>query len=207
MLLGVSCFIIISAFAYKKSGCRQENTVVDQPDNVHNVVQNNPIIKKYAQKLKVFADTNGYSTQYCFVINMKIASGKKRFFVYNMQKDSIEQSGLVTHGEGSETDSGLIFNNTPNALATSLGKYKIGKEYYGKFGLAYKLHGLDASNSKAFERFVVLHAHDCVPKKAIYPQEICVSQGCPTVNPSFLRKLKPIINTSAKHILLQIIYE
>jgi L,D-transpeptidase catalytic domain len=164
-------------------------------------------IHKRATKLKQFAANKNYSEEYCFLINMKLPSGKKRFYIYNFKTDTVVASGLVTHGGGSETDSdSLVFSNTPNSGSTSLGKYKVGVAYTGKFGLAYKLHGLDSSNNNAFDRFVVLHSHGCVPANETNPFEICTSLGCPTVNPGFLNTLKAYIEKSKKPILLWIYY-
>lgn len=146
-----------------------------------------------------------YSTRYCFLADMSVTSGKKRFFVYNLETDSIEQSGLVTHGSGTDRNGdALFFSNESGSNCTSLGNYAIGNAYMGKFGLAYKLHGLDKGNSNAFNRFVVLHAHGCVPDKEIYPFTICLSLGCPTVSPGFLEVLKQYIEEESKPILLSI---
>jgi hypothetical protein len=164
-------------------------------------------IKNYGEKIKPFVKENNYSEDVCFFIDMKIPSGQKRFFIYDLQKDTILDAGLVTHGSGSATKTDdLVFNNTPNGYATSLGKYKIGIEYSGKFGMAFKLHGLEASNNKAFERFVVLHAHSCVPDREIDPLQICESLGCPTVSPSFLPTLKKYIVKADKPVVLWIFY-
>lgn len=164
-------------------------------------------IKNYAEKIKPFVKANNYCGNYCFLIDMKIPSGKKRFFVYDLVKDTILHSGLVTHGGGSQTiTDALTFNNIPNGSATSLGKYKIGVEYSGKFGMAFKLHGLETSNSKAFERFVVLHSHSCVPEEEVDPFLICTSLGCPTVSPTFLPTLKKYIDKADKPVVLWIFY-
>jgi hypothetical protein len=40
-----------------------------------------------------------------------------------------------------------------------------------------------------FKRFVVLHAHECVPETEI-KDDICQSDGCPTVAPGYLQQLK-----------------
>jgi hypothetical protein len=154
--------------------------------------------------LKKYLKANNFNTTHCFLIDMNIESGKKRFFVYNLLKDSVEIAGLVTHGSGTEGSDTIQFSNQPNSLCTSLGKYKIGKSYNGNFGLAYKLYGLDKSNSNAFNRFVVLHSHSCVPSGEVYPHNICVSWGCPTVAPFFLNQLQQYIDKSAKPILLEI---
>ena len=170
----------------------------------------NPAVLRLKQKaglLAAYANENNFNVTRCFLVDMKIASGKKRFFVYNLKKDSVEMAGLVAHGSGSDkgTDE-LFFSNTPNSNCTSLGKYRIGKSYMGTFGLAYKLYGLDNTNSKAFDRFVVLHAHSCVPNEDVDPVPICESWGCPTVAPAFLSELKTVIDKSAKPVLLWIYY-
>ena len=164
-------------------------------------------LKQKAGEYKIYNQLAGYSEGYCFLIDMKMASGKKRFFVYNLKNDSVQTAGLVTHGSGSDkgTDQ-LYFSNIPNSNCTSLGKYKIGNSYNGKFGLAFKLYGLDKTNSKAFNRFVVLHSHSCVPEEDIDPLPICESWGCPTVSPTFLTILKKYIDNADKPIILWIYY-
>ncbi|MEO8770463.1 MAG: murein L,D-transpeptidase catalytic domain-containing protein [Ferruginibacter sp.] len=164
-------------------------------------------LKQKAEGLLDYLEEENFNTEVCFLIDMNINSGKKRFFVYNLEKDSLEMAGLVTHGSGSfKSDSSLYFSNESGSNCTSLGKYKIGKSYNGKFGLAYKLYGLDKTNDNAFERFVVLHAHSCVPEAEVYPESICESWGCPTVSPIFLQSLKKMIDASEKPILLKIFY-
>ena len=164
-------------------------------------------LKQKAISAANFTKANKFNATRCFMVDMRIASGKERFFVYNLQKDSIEKAGLVTHGSGSDKGrEELFFSNIPNSNCTSLGKYRVGKPYNGRFGLAYKLYGLDDSNSKAFERFVVLHAHACVPNEEVAPLTICESWGCPTVAPAFLSTLKTYINSSEQPILLWIYY-
>jgi L,D-transpeptidase catalytic domain len=162
-------------------------------------------LKQRSSRIASFAKQNNYNSTHSFLIDMSLPSGKQRFFVYNLKKDSVECAGLVTHGSGSVTGKEeLYFSNLPGSSCTSLGKYKIGHSYQGKFGLAYKLYGLDKTNNKAFERFVVLHAHSCVPAAEVYPLPICPSLGCPTVSPEFLKKLAGYIDVSGKPILLEI---
>ncbi|RXK61542.1 hypothetical protein ESA94_00540 [Lacibacter luteus] len=151
-----------------------------------------------------FIKRNNYNQQVCFLIDMKIRSGEERFFVYDLKADSVIRSGVVTHGRCNERWLvGRRYGNEPGCGCTSLGKYKVGNAYNGRFGLAYKLHGLDSSNNNAFKRFVVLHAHDCVPEEKTF-SEICQSDGCPTVAPGFLQELKTIINKSKEPVLLWI---
>jgi hypothetical protein len=159
-----------------------------------------------AGDIAAYAKAHGYNNEYCFLVDMKIASGNKRFFVYNLQSDSVELSGMVTHGSGRIESEKIQFSNTANSLCTSLGKYKIGGSYTGKFGLAFKLYGLDKTNSNAYNRAVVLHSHSCVPNDETAPFPICESWGCPTVAPAFLKELKTYIDKSEKPVLLSIYY-
>ena len=157
-----------------------------------------------AEEAKLFVKEKGYNENICFLIDMSIASGQNRFFVYDLLKDTTRNAGLVTHGRCNQYWlQGRKYGNTVGCGCTSLGKYKVGISYKGRFGLAYKLHGLDKTNNKAFERFVVLHSHDCVPETGV-KEDICQSDGCPTVSPGFLQYLKPIINASRKPVLLWI---
>ena len=160
-----------------------------------------------AKQLKAFVyKKKNYDTTYCFIINMAIPSGSKRMYVIDLKQDSIVYSCLVAHGSGSNTAKGAFaFNNTVNSLATAQGKYSIGHSYYGNFGLAYKLHGLDATNSNAYSRYIVLHAHSCVPSNEV-AYSICNSWGCPTVNSYSLTKLTQYINQCTLPIIMDINY-
>ncbi|ANH82514.1 hypothetical protein A8C56_17415 [Niabella ginsenosidivorans] len=154
--------------------------------------------------VKKMITKNHYNNTTVFMVNMKIPSSKKRFFVYDLKKGSIIDAGLVAHGRcGEKWLEGRKYSNEPGSMCTSLGKYKIGKPYYGRFGLAYTLYGLDSTNNKALERHVVLHAYECVPETEV-DYEICQSDGCPMVSKGFLQKLQKIIDHSKVPILLSV---
>nr|WP_304196847.1 murein L,D-transpeptidase catalytic domain family protein [Flavobacterium alvei] len=156
---------------------------------------------------KVIQSNSKYNSEIAFFIDMKIHSGKNRFFIYDLKKNLVLDQGLVAHGSGSETGipGKLKFSNTNNSLATSLGKYYIGNSYNGKFGKAYKLYGLDKTNSNAFNRAIVLHKYFDVP----YEEQdgyICNSYGCPMVNENYFKRIENIIDNSKTNILLAIYY-
>jgi len=155
-------------------------------------------------EVKRFVQQKGYNENICFLVDMTLPSGQNRFFIYDLQNDSLRSRGLVAHGNCFENWlEGRKYSNTVGSGCTSLGKYRIGIHYYGKFGYSYKLHGLDNSNNNAFERTVVLHAHPCIPETEV-AEEICQSNGCPMVSPGFLEQLKKIINPSKKPVMLWI---
>jgi hypothetical protein len=162
-------------------------------------------LNNFGKSLEAYARAHNYNTKFSFLVDMKLPSGRNRFFIYDMQKDSVLAAGLVAHGSGKNYSEDIEFSNEPNSYCTSPGRYKIGNSYNGRFGLAYKLHGLDATNSNAYARAVVLHSHSCVPDHEIAPYEICQSWGCPTVSPSFLIKLKNYLSNTDKPMLLWVV--
>jgi hypothetical protein len=157
----------------------------------------------HAAEARRFVKQKGYNENLVFLIDMSVHSGKKRFFIYDLKADSVVASSLVSHGVCYGGEPGARFSNIVGSGCSSLGKYRIGKSYYGQWGYSYKLHGLDATNNNAYERTVVLHAHDGVPDSET-DEEIALSLGCPMVSPVFLQKLKKIINGSSKPVMLWI---
>jgi hypothetical protein len=148
-----------------------------------------------------------YSTKIAFLVDMKIKSGKNRFFVYDLQNNKILDQGLVAHGCGSETGipGDLKFSNVPNSNSTSLGRYSIEKSYHGMFGKAFRLNGLDESNNNAFKRAIVLHHYSAVPYEE-QDHYIARSHGCPMVNEVFFKRLEKIIESSDSKIMLYVYY-
>ena len=160
-------------------------------------------LEKMAALMKVYAQKKGYNTRYSLLIDMRLESGLKRFFVYDQLKKKVIHSGLVAHGSCTQRFlEAPKFSNRNGGECSSLGLYRVGKRYYGKYGKSYKLHGLHASNSNAFSRAIVLHAFSCVPDVERYPRAICNSSGCPMVSHAFLEKLSRVIDNSDKPVLL-----
>jgi len=169
--------------------------------------QRDSIYQLELAKAKKFLKNNpSFNENTVFLIDMKIPSGKFRFFIHDLSKDSITHKALVAHGSGSTySEDSLTFSNTPNSYQTSLGNYKIGGSYAGSFGKSYKLHGLDKTNDKALVRYVVLHPYSCVPDEE-QEDPICESLGCPMVSDEFIKVLYPTIDGSKKPILMVIYY-
>jgi L,D-transpeptidase catalytic domain len=158
----------------------------------------------YADVLKLYAKSNDYDTSFAFLINMGLRSSRKRFFIVNLKNMCIEKSGLVAHGRGDERFAYTPkFSNASGSNCTSLGKYRIGKSYKGFFGLAFKMHGLEESNNKAYERNVVMHGMHCIPEVE-NGKPICQSEGCPAVSDRFILEIKKVIDSSEKPVLLWI---
>lgn len=166
-------------------------------------------LTNHVSEIKSFTSANRtYSKKIAFLVDMKIKSGKNRFFVYDLENDKIIDQGLVAHGSGSETGIKgdiLQFSNTPNSNCSSLGRYSIEKSYSGVFGKAFRLNGLDETNSNALKRAIVLHRYKEVPdeEKEYY---IINSHGCPMVSEVFFKRLEKVIESSNSKIMLYMYY-
>lgn len=160
-------------------------------------------LRTIAIEAKAFCKQKNLDQQICFLIDMKRPSGKKRFFIYNLQSQAVLDAGLVAHGScNTRFLRNASFSNVPGCGCSSVGKYKVGIRYKGQFGQAYKLHGLDSTNSNAFSRYVVLHAYDCVPDEEVHPLPICNSLGCPMLSYKFLEKVQGYVSQSKKPVLM-----
>jgi len=168
-------------------------------------------LKMKADSALVFCKANKFDTDRCILIDMKIHSGRNRLFVWDFKENKVILSGLCCHGLGGKsTESKPVFSNVSGSYCTSLGKYKIGARAYSQYGINihYKLHGLESTNSNAFDRIVVLHSHTPVPSAEIYPDHLPLgySLGCPVVSNSMMRELEKYLKTTKKPVLLWIYY-
>src|SRR6476469_5272488 len=55
-------------------------------------------LDRRAREIRMYAGKKGYSTRYCFLLDMSMHSGLRRFFVYDMTRNTVAFSGLVAHG-------------------------------------------------------------------------------------------------------------
>lgn len=143
-----------------------------------------------------------YNQEVILFVDLTKPSGEYRFFIIDIKKSKVLDAGLTCNGV-TDKDGNTIYSNRPGSNASSKGLYKIGYSYTGRFGKAYKLHGLSKTNSNAFARAVVLHSYVWVPPLPI-PFKLFESQGCPTVHPDFLKQISKYINESRKPLLLYI---
>lgn len=203
----LGCFTIMALYFEYQFTLKKNLSISSHSVGVKNNLTNERL-KTQVDSIKAFiSGKSEYNNEIAFFIDMKIKSGKNRFFVYDLKKNKITDQGLVAHGSGSETgiENKLKFSNVPNTNTTSLGKYSIGHHYNGRFGKAYKLYGLDKTNSKAFERFIVLHYFSKVPYEQ-QSEPICNSLGCPMVNEKYFNRIEKILDASEKKVLLTIYY-
>jgi hypothetical protein len=135
-------------------------------------------ILNYATSAKSYCRNNNLNTHFFILADLGRHSGLNRFFVWDFDTDQIIQQCLVSHGCGSNpwgSDTSREkpeFSNMDNSHCSSLGKYTIGERGYSQWGIhvKYLLHGLDATNSNALRRVIVLHSWDSVAEQEPYPR-------------------------------------
>jgi hypothetical protein len=85
--------------------------------------------------LKNYCKSKGYNMDYCFMIDMSLPSGKDRFFIYDLDKNSVRGAGLVTHGAGSVGPGGqLVFRINQAAAALPSAGIKLAKSITESLG-------------------------------------------------------------------------
>jgi len=171
-------------------------------------------IHKKKQEALDYCKNNHLNTNICFLLDMRIHSGKKRFFVYDFKKDTIINSALVSHGCGlnnwasDQSQTEPIFSNVPESHLSSLGKYRVGDRGWSNWGIhvKYLLDGLENTNNNALKRYIVLHGWNRVTDEEIYPNGTVESWGCPAVSNQFMTYLDSILKKQKQSVLLWMYY-
>ena len=189
-------------FAFIISGCKYDNQTKKEKN-----------YDSFHREALTFVQNKNMNSDFYYLLDLSIHSGKNRFFVYDFKTKKIIDSALVTHGscdvfsENKSKYEKAIFSNDENSHCSSKGKYKIGvrdKSSWG-IGIKYWLHGLESSNSNAVKRVVVLHSWSAVSNEEIFPNHSPLSWGCPAVSDEFMTKIDTKLKTVQKPVLMWII--
>ena len=178
-------------------------------------VDNNPSVsidktRSRAKEALAFCKARSYNTDFCILVDMSLHSGIKRFFVWSFRADSITHRFMVGHGccdypwslDASRDQP--TFSNKDGSHCSSLGKYRIGARGYSDWGIRikYLMHGLEASNSNALARNIVLHSWDEVPDREVYPAGTAEGWGCPTLSNNSMRILDAKLKSATGPVLM-----
>jgi hypothetical protein len=92
------------------------------------------------------------------IIDFRMPAYARRFFLVDLGSGAVE-SVRVAHGAGSGRGSyASVFSNRMDTLTSSVGAYLAANQYEdGRWPGSVRLHGLDATNSCAFWRAIVMH--------------------------------------------------
>lgn len=115
------------------------------------------------------------------VVDFTAASSQPRLHLLDLSGGKATRL-LVAHGAGSDPDhTGYLerFSNEMGSEATSRGTFLTDDYYVGKHGRSQRLIGLDASNSNALDRAIVVHSAWYADENMIKAHgKLGRSQGC-----------------------------
>ena len=171
-----------------------------------------------AEEALEYCKENGYSTEYCLLVDYGRHSGRVRFFLWDYEKDKAVLKSLCAHGYGKESTARKpVFSNEPGSFCSSLGHYKVGREKAmskPKGRKALVLYGKDKTNSNALQRGILIHPVS-LPNFSIYPFLIPVkvhkvlghkirpkSEGCITIPFRKYEKVSKVAKSSNKPLML-----
>jgi hypothetical protein len=105
------------------------------------------------------------NTRYIALVNYRQPSWERRFYLIEPDSGRLVSSYVVAHGRGSDPDhDGYAdrFSDDEGSHMSSLGFFRTGETYMSRsdgHGLSMRLTGLSESNSKAYERDIVIHGN------------------------------------------------
>ena len=172
-----------------------------------NTVKKAHISQEECSRLRGYCLRKGFNPDVCILVDFSEYSGNERLYIYNLNRNYIEESGRVAHGIGKKgLFSKASFSNVPESWESSLGRYKIGRLRtlnIPQFNNVpcLEVHGLDPTNSNAHKRGIVIHPGLLTSRKTVTPCEP-FSQGCFTVGLDTFESIKSLTQHSSKPILL-----
>lgn len=216
----IQTILLALTFAFVIYSCSNiEGKNQNQQDKLSNteldsIRQNEPVrLKSKSNEAKAFCKEHHLNTDFCYFVDLSLHSGLKRFFIWDFQQDSIENSFLVSHGcytypwGKDASKQKAIVSNVDGSHASSVGKYIIGNRGQSEWGIGvnYLLHGQDNTNSNALKRQIVLHSWDEVPDNEIYPKGTPEGWGCPAMSNNGMKTVDEMLKASDENVLLWVI--
>lgn len=166
-------------------------------------------ISKYfstrAAELYAFCQERGYNTRVALLMDLGRHSGRRRFVVWDFQQGRALYSFPVSHGSGSARShvrsAYAECSNEDGSHLSSAGRALVAERYVGRYGVAYRLDGLDETNSALRKRCVVLHGWRYTTSFPIYPFPTVGSWGCPVLSRRAMRKVDEILQREERVVL------
>ena len=155
-----------------------------------------------AAELYAFCQERGFNIRVALMMDLGCHSGRRRFVVWDFQQGKALHSFPASHGSGSAQShvrsAYAKCSNEDGSHLSSIGKCLIAERYEGHYGVAYRLDGLEESNSALRERCVVLHGWRYTTSFPVYPFPTVGSWGCPVLSRRAMRKVDEILQQEEK---------
>lgn len=153
--------------------------------------------KERASKLLEFCRREGYNTRIALFVDLSRHSGRRRFVAWSFERNAPIFTAPVSHGSGSQKShvrsAYARLSNEDGSHLSSVGRALIAERYEGRYGVAYRLDGLEATNSNLRPRCVVLHGWEHTTSYPIFPLATTGSFGCPVLSRSMMQRVDELI--------------
>ena len=147
--------------------------------------------------LRAWCYRHDYNTQIAIFVDLSLHSGRNRFVVWDFEKECPLLICPVSHGSGSpkphKRTAYAKVSNEDGSHLSSLGRALVAERYEGRYGVAYRLDGLSATNSNLRSRCVVLHGWEHTTSLPIWPLSTVGSFGCPVLSRKMMRMVDELL--------------
>lgn len=154
-------------------------------------------VKSRAVALREYCRKEGYNTNIALFVDLSRHSGRNRFVAWNLEQNVAIFTCPISHGSGSQRphlrSAYARLSNEDGSHLSSVGRALVAERYEGRYGVAYRLDGLDASNSNLRSRCVVLHGWEYTTSFPIWPLATVGSFGCPVLSRRMMQKVDAIL--------------
>ena len=158
-----------------------------------------------AAELVAYCRERGYNEKYLLLWDLSLHSGRRRFVVWSVERDCALHCFVASHGSGSAKSrvrsAYATLSNDDGSHLSAEGRALVGERYEGRYGIAYRLDGLDATNSALRKRCVVLHGWRYTTPFPIYPVPTVGSWGCPVLSRRAMRIVDELLRREARVVL------
>lgn len=160
-----------------------------------------------AKELLEYCRREGYNTRVALFVDLSRHSGRRRFVAWDMVRMVPIFTCPVSHGSGSEMShvrsAYARFSNEDGSHLSSLGRAVVAERYEGRYGVAYRLDGLDATNTNLRSRCVVLHGWEHTTSYPIWPRATVGSFGCPVLSRRMMARVDELLQRE-KGVIIEV---
>lgn len=194
---------VVVLFAACRNGEQRIVNQSKQADSVALPKRVSAVVKKGLTQL-AWLKRHGYSQRYVLLADLSLPMNDYRLFLVDLEKQQVILRSVMAHGSGrGSTIEEAVCSNEPGSNCSSLGRYRFGENYNGRWGNSFRLHGLDPGNNRALQRAIVFHYYEHMTD---HPEtgSLYYSQGCPMVPKSTYLKVKKIVESESQPLVLWI---
>ena len=162
-------------------------------------------VAERADALREFCSKEGHNTRVALFVDLSRHSGRCRFVAWDMERNVPIFMCPVSHGSGAQMShvrsAYAALSNEDGSHLSSVGRALVAERYEGRYGVAYRLDGLDATNSNLRPRCVVLHGWEYTTSLPIYPFSTVGSFGCPVLSRKMMRRVDELLQQHERVII------